>query len=54
LRIAGGEGELDLALQLLDAHRTAILTKVRLIVSKVAPRQRERLGAARRSSCTSQ
>jgi hypothetical protein len=52
LRIAGWEGELDFALQLRDAHGD--FTKVRRMVSKVAPRQRDRLGAARRRECSSQ
>ena len=34
-----------------SSTRTAIFTNVRLIVSKVAPRQRERFGAARLKLC---
>ena len=48
--IAGGE----VTLPFNSSTRTAIFTNVRRMVSKVAPRQRERFGAARRSACSNQ
>ena len=36
-----------------SSTRTAILTKTLRVVAKIAPRQRDRFGAARRSECRS-
>lgn len=47
-------GNASLILPFSSSTRTAIFTNVRRIVSSVAPRQRERLGAARRSACSNQ